>query len=70
VSDRERLIKAANDAEKISQQLHEAAEAIFRDVDPICYSSNVTDAYARLYHIRTDLGRVVASLGVGVPRRH
>jgi hypothetical protein len=73
VSDLNRLLKAAADAETLSKQLHEVAEELKNGLDggseETAYTGPVNYAYWRLYHIRTDLGRVVASLGVGVPRR-
>jgi hypothetical protein len=73
VSDHARLLKAAADAETISKQLHEFAEELRKGLEgnseESAYTGPINYAYTRLYHIRTDLGRVVASLGFGVPRR-
>jgi hypothetical protein len=73
VSDHARLLKAAADAEMLSKQLHEVAEELKKGLEAsspeYTYTGPVSYAYSRLYHIRTDLGRVVASLGSGVPRR-
>jgi hypothetical protein len=65
VSDHDRIIKAADDAEVLSRQLHDVAEELKTGLE----AGSVNYAYARLYHIRTDLGRIVARLGVGVPKR-
>lgn len=67
MTNRERLDKAAKDVHTIAAELNRVADEIS---DPkIVYSSDVDYAYARLYHLRHDLGKIVSSLGYGLPRK-
>lgn len=65
MTDRDKLKKAAEDVHAIASELNRVADEISNPL--VVYSSDVSYAYAALYHLRTDLGRIVATLGVGFP---
>jgi hypothetical protein len=65
VSDHDRITKAAEATEALSQQLHAVAEELKTGLE----AGSLDYAYARLYHLRTRMGRIVASLGAGYPKR-
>jgi hypothetical protein len=59
----DRIMQAASRAEELAIELKEAVTDL-RETDNMAY------AYARVYHLRTELGRIVAMLGWGPPERH
>jgi hypothetical protein len=65
VSDHERIIRASEATETLSQDLHKLAEELKAGLEGV----TIPYAYARLYHLRTRMGHIVGSLGVGLPKR-
>lgn len=63
-SEQKKLVEAAAELENISAMVKEAV----LDLRNAARTGDVADAYARAYFLRRELGRVVAGLGVGVPR--
>ena len=59
----EKVTKAAAELEELAADMKQA-------VIDLRESGNQVFAYERVYHLRTALGRIVQSLGVGVPMRY
>lgn len=57
----QQVIKASHDIEELAAKLREYVNELRE------HPNNRRRAYALLYHFRTDLGRVVNTLGEGVP---
>lgn len=62
--EQKKLVESAAELENISVMVKEAV----LDLRNAARTGDVADAYARVYFLRRELGRVVAALGVGVPR--
>ena len=62
MDNQDRILAAADSAETLAADLKRA-------VTDLRETGNLDYAYARLYHLRTELGRVVATLGEGLPKK-
>lgn len=62
--EQKKLVESAAELENISVMVKEAV----LDLRNAARVGDVADAYARVYFLRRELGRVVAGLGAGVPR--
>lgn len=58
---KQKQVDASHKVEELSMDLKELVAELRSGVLPD------SEAYAKLYHIRTRLGRVVATLGAGAP---